>query len=114
MFIICIVVEMTVTWPDCSHTMVVLSKMLLNVIVLIMQRNPDLWDLMRCVDTYNLYFYGQWSEALTFSLFCVWNNTWVNNNDTGNLRRHGVHYDVPAMIAISVRDGQPQYWIYQL
>ena len=35
--------------------------------------------------------------ALMFSLICVWNNSWVNNRDAGDLRRHRVHYDVILM-----------------
>ena len=31
---------------------------------------------------------GQWREALMFSLFCAWINSWVNNRDFGDLRRH--------------------------
>ena len=40
---------------------------------------------------------GQWRGALMFSLICVWTNGWVNNRDTGDLRRHGTHYDVTVM-----------------
>ena len=41
---------------------------------------------------------GQWHGALMFSLICVWTNSWANNGDTGDLRRHGAHYDVTVMI----------------
>ena len=37
---------------------------------------------------------GQWREALIFSLICVWNNSWVNNGDAGDLRHNRVHFDV--------------------
>ena len=37
---------------------------------------------------------GQWRVALTFSLICAWINDWVNNRETGDLRRHRIHYDV--------------------
>ena len=40
---------------------------------------------------------GQWRGALMFSLICVWINTWVNNRDTGDLRRYRAHYDVIVM-----------------
>ena len=33
-----------------------------------------------------------------FSLICVWINGWVNNRETGDLRRYRVHYDVIVMI----------------
>ena len=37
---------------------------------------------------------GQWRGALMFSLICAWINGWVNNGETGNLKRHRAHYDV--------------------
>ena len=42
---------------------------------------------------------GQWRGALMFSLICVWINGWVNNRETGDLRRHRGHYDVNVMYA---------------
>ena len=30
--------------------------------------------------------------ALLFSLICAWINTWVNNGEAGDLRRHRAHY----------------------
>ena len=33
---------------------------------------------------------GRWRGALMFSLICAWINDWVNNRETGDLRRHGV------------------------
>ena len=39
----------------------------------------------------------QWRGALIFSLICIWNNSWVNNGDTGDLIRHRAHYDVTVM-----------------
>ena len=46
---------------------------------------------------------GQWRGALMFSLSCAWINDWVNDCDTGDLRRHCAHYDVPVMYAIEIR-----------
>ena len=40
---------------------------------------------------------GQWRGALMFSLICVWINGWVNNRETGNLRRHQAHCNVLVM-----------------
>ena len=40
---------------------------------------------------------GQWRGALMFSLICTRINSWVNNNATGDLRRHHAHYDVIVM-----------------
>ena len=32
-----------------------------------------------------------------FSLICIWINGWVNNRETGDLRRYRAHYDVTVM-----------------
>ena len=40
---------------------------------------------------------GQWRGALMFSLICAWTNSWTNNQDAGDLRRHRAHYDVIVM-----------------
>ena len=40
---------------------------------------------------------SQWRGALTFYLTCAWTNGWVNNRDSGDLRRHRHHYDVTVM-----------------
>ena len=37
---------------------------------------------------------GQWRGALMFSLICARINSWVNNGEAGDLRRHRDHYDV--------------------
>ena len=37
---------------------------------------------------------GQWRGALMFSLICARINSWVNNVEAGDLRRHRGHYDV--------------------
>ena len=34
---------------------------------------------------------------LMFSLICAWINSWENNREAGDLRRHRVHYDVIVM-----------------
>ena len=39
----------------------------------------------------------QWRGALIFSLICVWINGWVDNRETGDLRRYRAHYDVTVM-----------------
>ena len=31
---------------------------------------------------------GQWNGALMFSLFCAWIDTWINNGEAGDSRRH--------------------------
>ena len=40
---------------------------------------------------------GQWREALMLSLICAWINSWVNNRESSDLRRHRAHYDVIVM-----------------
>ena len=37
------------------------------------------------------------SDALMFSLICVWINDWVNNREAGDLRRYHTHCDVIVM-----------------
>ena len=39
----------------------------------------------------------QWRGALMFSLICAWTNSWSNNQDANDLRRHRAHYDVSVM-----------------
>ena len=34
-------------------------------------------------------------------LICAWINCWVNNRETGDLRRHRAHYDVTAMAKLT-------------
>ena len=45
-------------------------------------------------------FPAQMSVTLSFDAYsiCAWINGWVHNGDTGDLRRHRVHYDVTLMI----------------
>ena len=40
---------------------------------------------------------GQWRGALMFSFICAWIKGWVNNRETGDLRRHHANYDVIVM-----------------
>ena len=39
---------------------------------------------------------GQWRGAFIFFI-CAWANSWANNGDDGDLRRHRAHYDVIVM-----------------
>ena len=39
----------------------------------------------------------QWRGALLFPLICASMNDWVNNREDGDLRSHGVHFDVTLM-----------------
>ena len=40
---------------------------------------------------------GQWRRALMFTLICAGINGWVNDRETGDLRRDRAHYDVTVM-----------------
>ena len=50
---------------------------------------PFVWVIQRC--PVNSPHKGQWREVLMFSLICVWMNDWVNNRETGDLRRYRAH-----------------------
>ena len=41
---------------------------------------------------------GQRRGALMFSLICAWINSWINNREAGDLRRHRAHYDATVMM----------------
>ena len=41
---------------------------------------------------------GQWRGVFMYSLICDWTRGWVNNRDTGDLRRHGTHCDVTVVM----------------
>ena len=40
---------------------------------------------------------SQWCRALMFALICAWTNGSINNQDTGDLRHHHIHYDITVM-----------------
>ena len=46
---------------------------------------------------------GQWRGALVFSLICARINGWVNNRESGDLRRYRAHYDVMVMPRLRLR-----------
>ena len=60
---------------------------------------PRYWPFVRGIhrSPVNSPHKGQWRVALMFSLICVWINGWVNNSETGDLRRYRAHYDVTIM-----------------
>ena len=43
---------------------------------------------------------GQSRGAFMLSLICAWINGWVNNGETGDLRRYRAHYDVIVMTCV--------------
>ena len=60
---------------------------------------PRYWPFVRGIhrSPVNSPHQGQWRWALTFYLICAWASRWVNNRETGDLRRHHAHYDVSVM-----------------
>ena len=60
---------------------------------------PRYWPSVRRIhrSSVNSPHKGQWRGALIFSLICAWINSWVNDGEAGDLRRHRVHYDVIVM-----------------
>ena len=64
-----------------------------------METFPHYWPFVRRIhrSPVNSPHKGQWRGTLMFSVFCVWINGWVNNRETGDLRRYRAHYDVIVM-----------------
>ena len=60
---------------------------------------PRYWPFVRGIhrSPVNCPHKGQWRGASIFSLICAWINGWVNNRETGDLRRHRPHYDVTVI-----------------
>ena len=65
---------------------------------------PRYWPFVRGIhrSPVNSPHKGQWLGALMFSLICVWINGWVNNGESGDLRRYRAHYDV-TLIYLPIR-----------
>ena len=63
---------------------------------------PRYWPFVRGIhrSPVNSPHKGQWRAALIFSLICVWINGWVNNRETGDLRRYRAHYEVTVMMNV--------------
>ena len=61
---------------------------------------PRYWPFVRRIhrSPVNSPHKGQWRGALMFSLDCTWMDDWVNNRESGDLRRHRAYYDVTVMI----------------
>ena len=65
---------------------------------------PRYWPFMRGIhrSPVDSLHKDQWRGALMLSLICAWTNDWVNNGDTGDLRRHRAHYDVIETLKLSL------------
>ena len=72
--------------------------------VLKWKHSPRNWPFVRGIhrSPVNFPHKGQLRGALMFSFICAWINTWVNNCEVGDLRRHHAHYDVIVMKAVSI------------
>ena len=71
---------------------------------------PRYWPFVRGIhrSPVNSPHKGQWRGALMFSLICARINSWVNNGEAGDLRRHRGHYDVIVMILCYVLEQSVQ------
>ena len=72
---------------------------------------PRHWPFMRGIhrSSVNSPNKGQWRGALMFPLVCIWNNSWINNGEAGDLRCHRAHYYVIVMKIRNFRYG----WLVQ-
>ena len=84
---------------DLHHALVVRVRQNLHDDVIKWKQFPRCWPFVRGIQRspVNSPHKGQWRGALMFSLICVWISGWVNNPDSGDLRRYGAHYDVSVM-----------------
>ena len=62
--------------------------------------SPRYWPFVREIhrSPLNSPHKSQWRRVLMFSLTYAWTNCWINNRDTGGLRRYWAHYDVIVML----------------
>ena len=60
---------------------------------------PRYWPFVRGIhrSPVNSPHKDQWRGALMFSFICAWINGWVNNGETGDLKRTRAHYGVTVM-----------------
>ena len=72
---------------------------------------PHYWSLVRGIhrSPVNSPHKDQWRGAWIFSLIYVRINSWVNNREAGDLRRHCTHYDV-SLIGNPLHKGFMSSW----
>ena len=81
---------------------------------------PRYWPFVRGIhrSPVNSQHKGQRRGALMFSLICARINGWVNKGEAGDLRRHGVNYDVIVMerswISCAISRILRQHWVLSL
>ena len=52
---------------------------------------------------------GQWRGALMLFLVCAWTNSWINNREAVDLRRHRAHYDVTVIFIQNITPHKGQW-----
>ena len=84
-----------------NSAILILTKFVDHDDVIKWKHFPRYWPFVRGIhrSQVNSPHKGQWRWALIFYLLCAWINAWVNNRETGDLRRHHAHYDVTVMAA---------------
>ena len=76
------------------------------VLLSIISREYYLWNLIETSQIFplNLVLVYRGIPFFRFNhddvIKCVWINGWVNNHETGHLRRHRAHYGVTVMISV--------------
>ena len=85
---------------DCSHKGPVMRSFHDDVIK--WKHFPRYWPFVREIhrSPVNSPHKGQWRGALMFTLICARIKGWVNNRETGDLRRNRAHYDVIVMFGV--------------
>ena len=79
---------------------------------------PRYWPFVRGIhrSPVNSPHKGQWRGALMFTFICARINSWVNNHEAGDLRRHRAHYDIITMKSraephLSFSRARRSFWI---
>ena len=90
--------------------------MLLHDDVIKWRHSPRYWPFVRGIhrSPVNSPHKGQWRGALMFSLTWAWTNSWANNGDAGDLRRHRAHYDVIVMGMLLCGRQEPIHFAYSI
>ena len=72
---------------------------------------PRYWPFVRGIhrSPVNSPHKGQWHGALMFSLICTWIQSWGNNPEAGDFRRHRANCDVSVMCYINVWWLEPKH-----
>ena len=93
-------VEWNRAWMAPLHTRIsFVNIMVIHDDVIKWKHFPRYWTFVRRIHRLpvNSPHKGQWRGALRFSLIGAWISGWVNNGESGDLRRHLAHYDVIVM-----------------